>query len=130
MSQYCLWDHFKELESMQLIRSMHLSKFVAEMFACISLSLAVLKAVDLSDTRQLTPKKIMHFRLLFEAVFEFPDRLVWNIFTRIAVTPEYETLRNGIVFFISKYVVSDQKSSGEKFKIAKRALNNIEGVIL
>ncbi|CAK9181057.1 unnamed protein product [Ilex paraguariensis] len=128
--QFCLWDHFKELESMQLIRSMHLSKFVAEMFVSFSLSLAVLKAVDLSDTRQLTPKKIMHFRLLFEAVFEFPDRLVWNIFTRIAVTPEYETLRNGIVFFVSKYVVSDQKSSGEKFKIAKRALNNVEGVIL
>ncbi|CAK9138341.1 unnamed protein product [Ilex paraguariensis] len=128
--QYCLWDHFKELESMQLIRSMHLSKFVAELFASFSLSLAVLKAVDLSDTRQLTSKKIMHFRLLFEAVFEFLDRLFWNIFTRIAVTPEYETLQNGIVFFISKYVVSDQKSTGEKFKIAKRALNNIEGVIL
>nr|XP_016497732.1 PREDICTED: nucleolar MIF4G domain-containing protein 1-like [Nicotiana tabacum] len=35
--QYCLWDHFKELDSMQLIRSMHLSKFVAEMVASFNL---------------------------------------------------------------------------------------------
>ncbi|KAI3443378.1 hypothetical protein Pfo_000043 [Paulownia fortunei] len=128
--QYCLWDHFKELESMPLIRSMHLSKFIAEMVASFSLSLAVLKAVELNDAIHLSPKRIMHFRMLFEAIFEFPDKLVWNIFTRIAVTPEYEYLRSGIEFFISKYVVSSQKSLANKFKIAKKALNNVEGVVM
>ncbi|XP_009616414.1 uncharacterized protein [Nicotiana tomentosiformis] len=128
--QYCLWDHFKELDSMQLIRSMHLSKFVAEMVASFSLSLAILKVIDLSDSSQLTPKRIMHFRMLFETILEFPEKLVWNIFTRIAVMPEYESLRDGIVLFIRKYVADDQKSLADKFKIAKKALNNVEGVIM
>lgn len=128
--QYCLWDHFKELDQMQLIRSMHLSKFIAEMVASFSLSLAVLKAIDLSDSSQLTPKRIMHFRMLFETILEFPEKLVWNIFTRIAVLPEYESLRDGIVFFIRKYVIDSKKSLVDKFKIAKKALNNVEGVIM
>ncbi|KAK4351104.1 hypothetical protein RND71_030417 [Anisodus tanguticus] len=128
--QYCLWDHFKELDQMQLSRSMHLSKFVAEMVASFSLSLAVLKVIDLSDSSQLTPKRIMHFRMLFETILEFPEKLVWNIFTRIAVLPEYESLRDGIVFFIRKYVIDSQKSLADQFKIAKKALNNAEGVIM
>ncbi|CAH9124173.1 unnamed protein product [Cuscuta epithymum] len=128
--QYCLWDHFKELESMQLMRSMHLSKFVAEMLSSFTLSLSVLKAVDLGDITLLTPKKIMHFRMLFEAIFEFPDELVWNIFSRLA-SPEYETLCNGIVIFIREYVLSGgKKSLAGKFKIAKKALNNVEGVLM
>lgn len=115
---------------MPLIRSMNLSKFVAEMVGSFSISLAVLKAVDLNDVIHLTPKRIMHFRMIFEAIFEFPDKLVWNVFTRLAVTPEYESLRSGIEFFISNYVVSSQKSLAAKFKIAKKALNNVEGVVM
>ncbi|KAL1539912.1 nucleolar MIF4G domain-containing protein 1-like [Salvia divinorum] len=128
--QYCLWDHFKELESMPLLRSMHLAKFTARMIETFSLSLAVLKAVDLSDPAKLTPKRIMHFRMLFGAIFEFSDKKVWNIFTRIAVTPEYEALRSGVELFISKYVLSSQKSVASKFRIAKKALNNIEGLVM
>ncbi|KAF5937939.1 hypothetical protein HYC85_025445 [Camellia sinensis] len=128
--QYCLWDHFKELESMQLMRSMHLSKFVAEMVTSFTLSLAVLKAVDFSDTTQLTPKRIKHFQMLFEAIFEHPDSLVWNVFTRIAASPEYESLRNGVEFFINKYVVGNEISLARKFKIAKKAFTNIEGVLM
>ncbi|VFR03496.1 unnamed protein product [Cuscuta campestris] len=129
--QYCLWDHFKELESMQLMRSMHLSRFIAEMLSSFTLSLSVLKAVDFGDITQLTPKKIMHFRMLFEAIFEFPEERVWNIFTRIAM-PEYETLCNGIAIFIREYVASggQKKSLAGKFKIAKKAMNNVEGVLM
>ncbi|XAR69871.1 hypothetical protein NMG60_11001623 [Bertholletia excelsa] len=128
--QYCLWDHYKELESMELMRSMHLSKFVGEMTTSFTLSLAVLKSVDLSDIMQLTPKRIMHFRMLFEAIFECRHSLVWNVFTRIAANPEYESLRNGIEFFINKYVTSSEKCRAQKFKIAKKALSNIEGILM
>ncbi|THG03022.1 hypothetical protein TEA_013152 [Camellia sinensis var. sinensis] len=127
---YCLWDHLKGLESMQLMRSMHLSKFVAEMVTSFTLSLAVLKAVDFSDTTQLTPKRIKHFQMLFEAIFEHPDSLVWNVFTRIAGSPKYESLRNGVEFFINKYVVGNENSLARKFKIAKKAFTNIEGVLM
>lgn len=128
--QYCLWDHFKEVESMQLIKSMHLAKFVAEMLSSFTLSLAVLKTVDFTDIVMLTVKRIMHFRMLFEAVFENSDALIWNIFTRVAVAPELEDLRNGIEFFVNKYVLSANKGAAKKFKVAKRALNNVEGVLM
>ncbi|GAB4857224.1 hypothetical protein Ancab_015131 [Ancistrocladus abbreviatus] len=128
--EYCLWDHLKELESMPLMRSMHLAKFVAEMLASFTLSLAVLKIVDLSDVAQLTAKRIMHFRMLFEAVFEYPDSQVWNIFTRVAVTPELENLRNGLEFFIAEYVVIVNRATGKKFKLAKKALNNSGGILM
>lgn len=128
--QFCLWDHFKELESMALLRSMHLAKFVAEMAASFTLSLAVLKTVDLSDITQLTPKRIMHFRILFEAIFEYPETVVWKIFTRIAGTPELEGFRQGIEFFIKEYIVKANKAASQKFKLVKRALNNIEGVLM
>lgn len=115
---------------MPLLRSMHLAKFVAEMSASFTLSLAVLKTVDLSDISQLTPKRIMHFRILFEAIFEYPDHLVWNIFTRIAGAPELESFRHGIEFFIKEYIMKTNKTVSQKFKLAKGALNNVEGVLM
>ncbi|KAL6575184.1 hypothetical protein OROMI_012469 [Orobanche minor] len=130
LQKYCLWDHFRELDSMPLIRSINLSKFTAEMVASFSLSLAVLKAVELNDPTHLSPNKVMHFKMLFENMFEFPDKLVWNIFTRLAMNPEYEHLRSGIEFFISNYVVSGQQSLANKFKLAKKALNNVEGILM
>uniref|UniRef100_A0A803MW99 MI domain-containing protein n=1 Tax=Chenopodium quinoa TaxID=63459 RepID=A0A803MW99_CHEQI len=128
--QYCLWDHLKELESMPLMRSMHLAKFEAEMFASFTLSLAVLKVVDLIDATQLTAKRIMHFRMLFEALFEYRDNVVWNVFTRVTITPELEELRNGLELFIREYVVSTNKTAAKKFKLIKKALNNSEGVLM
>lgn len=128
--QYCIWDHFKELESMSLQRSMHLAKFVAEMIVSFNLSLAVLKCVDLANPVQLTPKRIMHFRMLFEAIFEHTEKLVWNLFTRIAVNPDYEALRDGIKFFMKEYVVKANKTIYGKFRTAKEALNNSDGSLL
>ncbi|XP_043720037.1 nucleolar MIF4G domain-containing protein 1 isoform X2 [Telopea speciosissima] len=128
--QYCLWDQFKELESKELIRSMNLARFVAEMLSSFSLSLSVLKVVKLSNPNQLTPKRIMHFRMLFGAIFEYSDAMVWNVFTRIALTPELESLRNDIEFFIKQYLVNTDNTLSTKFKIARKALNNVDGVLM
>ncbi|RYR53920.1 hypothetical protein Ahy_A06g029154 isoform F [Arachis hypogaea] len=128
--QFCIWDHFKELDSMQLMRSMHLAKFVVEMVSSFTLSLAVLKTVELSDLNLLSPRRVMHFRMLFEAIFEYPDSTVWNVFTRVAVAPELEGLRQGIEFFGKEYIVKFNKDLNQKFKLVKRALNNVEGVLM
>ncbi|KAG5408643.1 hypothetical protein IGI04_004962 [Brassica rapa subsp. trilocularis] len=122
--------YYTELETMSLQRSMHLAKFVAEMIVSFNLSLAVLKCVDLANPVQLTPKRIMHFRMLFEAIFEHTEKLVWNLFTRIAVNPDYEALRDGIKFFMKEYVVKANKTIYGKFRKAKEALNNSDGSLL
>lgn len=109
---------------------MHLAKFVAEMIVSFNLSLAVLKSVDLANPVKLTPKRIMHFRMLFEAIFEHPENLVWNLFTRIALNPDYEALRDGIKFFMKEYVVKSNKTISGKFKKAKEALSNSDGMLM
>ena len=124
--QYCIWDHYTELESMPLIRSMHLAKLVAEMVSSFTLSLAALKKADLHDTTQLTARKIMHFKIFFEAVFECADNVIWNIFKRIAGSEQYETLRTGIKFFIDSYVLTGNKKFAGKYKIAKKAFKSVE----
>ena len=130
--QYCLWDHFKELESMELHRLVNLARFVAEMVSSFTVSLSLLKTVDLTDLERLTPKRIMHFRVLFETIFENSDALVWNIFTRVAAIPELEILRDGVVYFIKRYLLAANsgKSFAQKYKIAKKALANEAGVLM
>uniref|UniRef100_A0ACD5W238 Uncharacterized protein n=1 Tax=Avena sativa TaxID=4498 RepID=A0ACD5W238_AVESA len=130
--QYCIWDRFKELDTMDLNRSMNLAKLVAEMLANFSLSLATLKVVNLANPVEMTPKKIMHFRMLFEILIQKEDSLVWNVFTRIAGAPELEILRDGIVMFVKQYVMAKdtEKDLAGKFKIAKKALDNSAGVLM
>lgn len=109
---------------------MNLAKFVVEMVTSFTLSLAVLKSVDLSDITLLTPKRIMHFRMLFDSIFERPNKLIWNVFTRVAVNPELESLRSGMLFFIKEYMIKTNKVNAEKFKLVKKALNNAEGILM
>lgn len=109
---------------------MHLAKFVAEMIACFNLSLGVLKPIDFSNRIMLTNKRTVHFRMLFEYVFEYPDNLVSKIFDRIAVNPDLEILRDGIMFFMKEHVVRTKKEFAGKFKIAKRALKYVQPVLM
>lgn len=118
---------------MEINRLMNLARFVAEMLCSFSVSLAILKTVDLTNPSNLTPKRIMHFRILIEAVFSNSDAVVWNIFTRIAAVPDLEMLRDSLVCFIKQYVVGVNKEEAAitaKYKIAKKALNNVSGVLM
>ncbi|CAN1352340.1 Nucleolar MIF4G domain-containing protein 1 [Linum perenne] len=128
--QFCIRDHFKELDLMPLVRSMHLAKFVAEMVVSFSLSLSVVKTIDFDDATWLTAKRIKHFQMFFENIFEYPDNIVWNTFTRMAINPELESVRHGMEFFIREYVVKSNKVLARKFKVAKKALANMEGVLM
>ncbi|XP_062230742.1 uncharacterized protein LOC133928428 [Phragmites australis] len=130
--QFCIWDHFKELDNMELSRSMNLAKLVAEMLVNFTLSLATLKVVNLANPVEMTPERITHFQILFETLLQKDDALVWNVFTRIAGLPELEILREGIVLFIKQHVIAKDtgKDLASKFKIAKKALDNTAGVLM
>jgi nucleolar MIF4G domain-containing protein 1 len=132
LSQYCIWDHFKELDNMEPNRSTNLAKLVAEMLSNFTLSLATLKVVNLANPVEMTPERITHFQMLFETLLWKDDALVWNVFTRIAGLPELEMLRDGIVLFIKQHVIAEdtRKDLASKFKIAKKALDNTAGVLM
>ncbi|CAN6332324.1 unnamed protein product [Urochloa humidicola] len=130
--QYCIWDHFKDLDNMEPSRSMNLAKLVAEMLSNFTLSLATLKVVNLANPVEMTPERIAHFQMLFETLLQKDDALVWNVFTRIAGLPELEILRDGIVLFIKQHVITEDsgKELASKFKVAKKALDNAAGVLM
>ena len=58
--QYCIWDHFKELDNMEPNRFMNLAKLVAEMLSNFTLSLATLKVVNLANPVEMTLWRITH----------------------------------------------------------------------
>lgn len=130
--QYCIWDHFKELDNMESSRSMNLAKLVAEMLLNFTLSLATLKVVNLANPVEMTPARVSHFRMLFETLLQKDDARLWNVFTRVAGLPELEVLRDGIVMFIKQHVIAEDtgKDLASKFKIAKKALDNTAGVLM
>ncbi|CAD6334641.1 unnamed protein product [Miscanthus lutarioriparius] len=103
--QYCIWDHFKELDNMESSRSMDLAKLVAEMLSNFTLSLATLKVVNLANPVEMTPARISHFQMLFETLLQKDD---------------------------ARHVIADDtgKDLAGKFKIAKKALDNTAGVLM
>ncbi|KAK8944349.1 hypothetical protein KSP39_PZI008161 [Platanthera zijinensis] len=131
--QYCLWDHWKDIDSMESESSSKLASFIAEMLRTSSISLSALKSVNLMDPSQLTPSRIMHFRSLFETLFEKNDEAaLWNMFTRVAASPDLESLRSSLIFFVKQYVVIENSGNplmAQKFGIAKKALHNVAGIL-
>jgi ABC-type arginine transport system ATPase subunit len=62
--QYCLWDHFKQLNSMETRQIMNLAYLLADLVAKFVVSLAVLKVVEFSDMWAMTLKGL-GFRLAY-----------------------------------------------------------------
>ncbi|XP_002980767.2 nucleolar MIF4G domain-containing protein 1 [Selaginella moellendorffii] len=124
--QYCVWDQFKELASMEARRSINLAKFLAFLVGSSALSLTALKAVDFGDSRTMTARVVVHFRAFFEALLtDKDDTFVSTAFSRIARAPELSALQAGVAVFLRRYV----KPTGgallqRKCLIARKALSS------
>ena len=59
---------------------------------------------------------------MFEAIFKNLDRVVWNMFKRIAAAPELETLRNGVEFFSGSTWYVGTKALQENSKLQRKPL--------
>ncbi|KAL2620402.1 hypothetical protein R1flu_000607 [Riccia fluitans] len=137
-TQYCVWDHFKQLDTMELRRNANLARFLAHLISSGALSLSVLKAVDFADPRVMTPKVVIHFRILLESLLtEYSDDEVWSSFSRLAASDKFQELRDGIVLFFHQYMksprVEEDGSAGLlaiRIKLAKKALKKVAGVLL
>ncbi|CAM6129838.1 unnamed protein product [Calypogeia fissa] len=139
--QYCLWDHFKQLDTMELRRSANLARFLAHMIGLYSLSLAVLKAVDFTDPSVMTAKVVMHFRIFLETLLtEYSEEVIWNCFSRVAAPPNLATFRDGLALFLHRHIKQSvggnhgdkevKRILGSRYRLAKKGLANIAGVVL
>lgn len=140
--QYCLWDQFKQLESMEIRRISNLARLVAELIGSFALSMTILKVVDFADVRTLTSKRVVHFGIMFRVLLtEYPENVVWAAFSRIAAAPELSSFRDGLTVFLHQHVRRLGESGGtqdataasllsKRCRLAKKALSNVAGVLL
>ncbi|EFJ47843.1 hypothetical protein VOLCADRAFT_91452 [Volvox carteri f. nagariensis] len=85
--QYCLWDKFKELESIDVRPLTHLAKLAALLVARFALSLSLLKVVDWSD---LTAKQLLTWRIFMQHLLSSCKTAgdVKQVFARVASQPK------------------------------------------
>eukprot|EP00250_Pteridium_aquilinum_P008362 c17886_g1_i3 orf=144-2522(+) len=111
--QYCLWDHFKQLSSMETRRLANLAHLLADLIAKFSLSLSVLKVVEFADTKTMTPKAVLFFRIFLRVLLTgFSDEIVLNAFMRIASSQELEDLRIKLSVFLHQHLIKGTQGKG------------------
>jgi len=132
--QYCLWDHLKQLDSMDLRRSRNLAELTASLIGLHSISLSVVKVIDFVDIQKLTPKVLLHFRILFEYLLsKHSDEDLWKVFSRVASTAELAGLKDGLSVFLhqrfSKQLKKGDSEDGDllvrRCSLARKALANV-----
>ncbi|GLI60135.1 hypothetical protein VaNZ11_002206 [Volvox africanus] len=98
--QYCLWDKFKEVESMDVRQLTHLAKLAALLVARFTLSLSLLKVVDWSD---LSAKQMLTWRIFLQHLVSSCKTAgdVKEIFARVAAQPKtLSGLISGLLLFL------------------------------
>ena len=116
---------------MEVGRSLNLARLTAEMLMSFALSLAVLKVIDFGAATRMSVRRVMHFKVMFEELMAAEERILWNVFTRVAGSVELEELRNGVEFFVSHHVIGSSSSADlqEKLDNVRKAMRNVEGVL-
>ncbi|KAG0629231.1 hypothetical protein M758_1G087200 [Ceratodon purpureus] len=130
--QYCLWDHLKQLETMETRRSMNLARLTASLVGGFSISLSVVKVIDFIDMQKLTPKVLLHCRIMFEYLLsKFSNEILWSVFSRIASTAELAGFRDGLSLYLNQRFSKQVKNSEDvdllvkRCKLARKALANV-----
>ena len=91
---------------METRRIMNLAHLLADLVGNFVVSLSVLKVIEFSDMRTMTPKVILHFRIFFKIFLtKYDDEVVLSAFKRIASTPELEGLRVKLSVFLHQHLV-------------------------
>lgn len=99
--QYCFWDHWKELNDMDLQRLATLAKLGGVTMANFSLPSMALKVVEFDGS--LRPRQVLFWRLFFEALLEGfkKDDDMTTAFRRMAA-PDSQELRKGLKRFLRR----------------------------
>ena len=91
---------------METRRIMNLAHLLADLVANFVVSLSLLKVVEFSDMRAMTPKVILHFRIFFKVLLtKYDNEVVLSAFKRIASSLELEGMRVKLSVFLHHHVV-------------------------
>lgn len=125
--QYCLWDHLKQLDSMDLRRSRNLAELTGMLISLHTISLSVIKVIDFVDIHKLTAKVLLHFRIMFEYILlnTKTEEDLWKVFTRVASAQELAGLRDGLQLFLKQRIKGESELLVKRCKLASKALANV-----
>ena len=102
--QYCLWDHFKEVEGMEVRKMTNLARFSAFVVSASVVPSTLLKAVDFAEV--MGARKVLFWRLFFENCFAgcSSDNEVASIFLKISGQPQLGALKLALGAFLKRSV--------------------------
>ncbi|KAI4872596.1 hypothetical protein NFI96_016485, partial [Prochilodus magdalenae] len=108
--QFCLWDKFKDLESLSTSSFSNLVRMVTHLLQKNSLSLSVLKAIEFGE---LDKPRVKFLRQVLSKLLQQlePEDLV-QIFGRISGIPKLEMLREGLKLFIRHFLLRSTQTQG------------------
>lgn len=102
--QYCLWDHFKEVSSMDVRNMTVLAKLTGAVLASFAVPSTMLKTIDFSE--KMAAKQTLFWRLVFENVLagcKSNDDLA-SLFSRISAQEQLVSLKAGLLSFLKTSV--------------------------
>ncbi|PSC75596.1 nucleolar MIF4G domain-containing 1 [Micractinium conductrix] len=102
--QFCMWDHLKDLEGLEVRRLTNLARLLASVLASGALPSTMLKVVDFSAA--LTAREVMFWRICFQhllATCKTADDCTL-LFRRIAAVKELKSLRLALAAFFRRSV--------------------------
>jgi hypothetical protein len=102
---------------------MNLAYLLADLVANFVVSLSVLKVVEFSDMRAMTPKAILHFRIFFKILLtKYENESVLGVFKRIASGPELEGMRVKLLVFLHHHLVKGSANDEQMLLVKKVAM--------
>lgn len=132
-TQYTFWDFFKLLcdddDRVTERKVLNLARMLAHLVYSFHVPLAVIKPIDMAD---LSSKHILFLATFFIALFsaKISDETYTTIFDRVATTKDFSTVRESVLYFLQRHLVSippgldanEKKSMEQRRKIAIRTM--------
>ncbi len=135
--QLCLWDSFKQFESMKPRKAANLAKLMAHLVMNFKLNLNVLRTIDISP-QEMPESAIIFLTILFSNIFEAYDdaTCIVDIFQRgdpskeqlmkqateaidnddAFISNERQTLKDNISIFLMHYLEKSPKAKNSQFR--------------
>jgi len=123
--QYCIWDHLKALETMDVRRLGNLSHLLLYLIRRGGMSLSVLRVVDWKDPISMSEKSILFLRLVLENLLLSSDDVeLKKLFGRLSEQPACVGMCEGLSTFLRSHMQrclpSHQSKEGMEHQLLRK----------
>ncbi|KAK2141331.1 hypothetical protein LSH36_1120g01062 [Paralvinella palmiformis] len=114
-TQFTLWDKFKELQEYNDQKLNNLADYLTHLLANKAQSLSVFKVIEFSELDKARVRFIK--RVLTNLLLNQPEHIIRDVFIRIATIPKLHLLREGLILFMTHFLLRGTKSLDADVKL-------------